>query len=200
MTARKHRPRLKVVKHKRPNATTRTPELVRDFLQHVAEGKSVVSFCDERGCSRTQFYPWMKDDPELAEQFARAREIGCEVIEDEMLEIADTPTLIPVVQGDKVLLLPHPDDVAHRKLQLWMREKKLTWFRPDKYGTKVGIGGAAGLPALDAPLTDAERLVRINQLLEKAGHPQLTVTVGPAHEDNNEEESRDDSAAEAGAE
>jgi hypothetical protein len=100
------------------------------------------------------------------------------MIEDEIIAIAD---------GAK----SDSDDVARCKLKIYAREKVLAWFNPQKYGAKVGVGGAAGLPPIS--LSDAERLVRIEQLLRKAGvdlPPQVKVEIGKAREltDGNEDD------------
>lgn len=80
------------------------------------------------------------------------------MIEDEIQEIADTPT-------------EHRDDVQHRKLQCWARHQRLIWSNPGRYGTKHQIGGAVGLPPVQ--LSDVERATRIKQLLDKAGVPEV---------------------------
>jgi len=77
------------------------------------------------------------------------------LLEDEILEIADTPTDLP-------------SDVNHRKLQVYVREKRLVWNNPARYGSKVQLGGAADLPPLE--MSEIERTKRIKQLLAKAGH------------------------------
>jgi len=75
------------------------------------------------------------------------------MLEDEIQEIADTPSGLT-------------DDVQHRKLQIYAREKRLVWNNPGRYGSKVQLGGAVGLPPVQ--LSDAERATRVKQLLDKA--------------------------------
>jgi len=90
------------------------------------------------------------------------------MIEDEIQEIADTPTDLR-------------DDVAHRKLQCWARHQRLIWSNPGRYGTKHQIGGAVGLPPIQ--LSDVERATRIQQLIDKANGEQPRITV---EEDNDD--------------
>jgi len=55
------------------------------------------------------------------------------------------------------------------------------WSNPGRYGSKVAIGGAVGLPPVQ--LTDTERATRIQQLLDKASSvPRITVE--PVEEDD----------------
>jgi hypothetical protein len=109
----------------------------------------------------------MKRDPNLAARVEQARQLGCIAIEDEMRDIADS--------RDK----SDPDDVQHRKLQLWMREKLLVWHDRARYGAKQQINQKVEHTVV---LSDTERQIRIKQLLDKAAgkRPQLAVEV---HED-----------------
>lgn len=97
-------------------------------------------------------YQWIDEDADLAERVARARVARQHLLEDEIQEIADTPS-------------SHEDDVQHRKLQIYAREKWLQWNNPNRYNPKVGIGGAEGMPPL---LDETERLQRVTQLMLKA--------------------------------
>jgi len=144
--------------------TKRTRELDEELLLHIAEGKTLRAFCREHKLSPTTIYSWLTEDNSLSGRLSRARLAGAWMLEDELQEIADTP-LDP----------DDPDgDVAHRKLQCWAREKRLVWNNPGRYGSKVAIGGAVGLPPVQ--LTDTERVTRIQQLLDKASSvPRITV-------------------------
>ena len=79
-----------------------------------------------------------------------------------------------------------PDDVQHRKLQLWMREKLLVWQNRARYGAKQQI--EQRIEHTTRALSDTERAIRIKQLLDKAAgkKPQLEVEVA-VHEEPSEE-------------
>lgn len=153
----------------------RTERLIDQLCKHLAEGKTLRAFCRLPGKPTWRtLYNWSEKDLTLSARLARAREIGTQMLEDEVVAIAD---------GAK----PDSDDVARCKLRIYAREKVLAWFNPGKYGAKVGIGGASGLPPL--ALTDTERLVRLEQLLRKAGvtvpgisAPAKQITVVPTDE------------------
>lgn len=140
--------------------TKRTKKLDEELLLWVAEGKTIRAFCRDKKISSATLYTWVTSDRQLSERLGRAREAGALMIEDEIMHIAD--------QRDRT----DADDVQHRKLQIYAREKRLAWNNPSKYGTKVGIGGAQGLPPV---LTETERVLRLGQLLKKAGIEMLPV-------------------------
>jgi len=133
--------------------TKRTAELDEALLQWVSEARTIRAFCREHKIAPASIYSWVNDDPSLSERLARAKECAAQMLEDEIMDIADTPTDLE-------------QDVNHRKLQCWAREKRLVWNNPGRYGSKVQLGGAADLPAIE--MTDLERTKRIQQLLDKA--------------------------------
>lgn len=130
--------------------TKRTPELIDHLLLWLADGKTLRAWCREQVIHQSTVYDWIEADEDLSRRVVRAKERGALAIEDEMMEIADTPST-------------HEDDVQHRKVQLWAREKRLAWNNPAKYGMKTQIGGAADLPPVQ--LSEDERVARIQQLL-----------------------------------
>ncbi len=146
-------------------ASKRSPKLDDELVEWLCEGKTLRAFARHAGISWVTVYNWMNDDPDLSERVARARLIGEEAIVGEMQEIAD--------EGDE-------DDVQHRKLKLWMREKRLVWSNPQRYGQKQQIQQTV---EHKNTLSDTERAVRIKQLLAKAG-PQVTAEIGPVKDED----------------
>lgn len=144
-------------KRKPGRPTKRTPELIDELIAHIRAGHTISSFCrkNEGRCSRTRIVDWMANDPALRERVEAAKADACIMIEDEIAEIADTPTA-------------HENDVQHRRLQIFAREKRLIWNRPHKYGSKMQIGGAPDLPPLGEAMTADEKARRVAELLERA--------------------------------
>jgi len=147
-------------------------QIFGDLLRWLEEGKTLSKFCVKHQIGRRTVYDWMKRDPNLAARVTQARQLGCIAIEDEMRDIADS--------RDK----SDPDDVQHRKLQLWMREKLLVWHDRARYGAKQQIDQKVE-HTHKVEMTELERATRVKQLLEKAGveivdKPQLAVEVHEA--------------------
>lgn len=102
-------------------AYTFTAEQQESLLDWVASGRTIRSWCREEGnCAPRAVYYWIEADPANEERLVRAKAIGHEMIAEECLEIADTPTTMR-------------DDVSHRKLQIWTRLQLLAKWSP-KYG------------------------------------------------------------------
>jgi hypothetical protein len=138
----------------KPRPTKKTDALIDRLIEWIESGKTLRTFARSEGINASTIYDWRDEDPALAQRLARARERAAESLEDEILEICDTSS-------------QHPDDVQHRKLQVWGREKRLVWNNPARYGSKTQIGGAADLPPVNI-MTDEQRLARINEMLEAA--------------------------------
>lgn len=55
----------------------------------LAEGHSLLSICEAMGLAYSTAYQWELDNPEHAENSARAREIGCHYLAEQCVSIAD---------------------------------------------------------------------------------------------------------------
>lgn len=183
MTRKPKRTTKKTTVAKRPRGGQRTitDEVMAELFKWTAEGKTIRGFCLEKKHSRTQVQERLKE-PGFAEPIARARELGEQVILDEMIKIADNPMLVEMVddKGKKHKVV-HSDDVRFRKVQLWMREKLLVWINPGKYGQKTQIEKNVNVRI---SLSDTERGIRLQQLLDKSLKPEITVEI---HEEEDEE-------------
>jgi hypothetical protein len=111
--------------------TKYTPELFERVCEGIAEGNSLRKVCSapdmpDRACVRR----WMIANPELAIQYARAKEERAEVFADEIMEIADNATdpqvarlqvdarkwiaskMLPRIYGDKVDVTSNGNTIA----------------------------------------------------------------------------------------
>lgn len=66
-----------------------------DICNELAEGKSLRQICRERGLKESSVRYWLNKDEEAFAQTARARELGCDALADQCIEIADNVTLEP---------------------------------------------------------------------------------------------------------
>jgi hypothetical protein len=66
-----------------------TSEELSDICDKLAEGRSLRSICRELGKAESSVRYWLNKDEQAFAHSARARELGCDALADECLEIAD---------------------------------------------------------------------------------------------------------------
>lgn len=120
----------------------RPPEQVpkdkaRSIIEWISEGKTLRDWCRAHGVGYTTVYDWMAKDEKFAEDIARARETGEEVIAQECLEIADDGTNDYVMTKQGVLL--DKEAVLRSKLRIETRLKLLAKWNPKKWGERQQI-------------------------------------------------------------
>lgn len=139
--------------------TALAPDARSALLAHVAEGGTVDSYARTPGAATTrQVWRALAADPQLEAEFRAARRIGAESLAEATLATARTAS-------------DHPDDVAHRRLQVdTMRWLAKAWA-PATYGdaSRVTHAGDAAAPVV---VTDAERAARIAAILASAQQGQ----------------------------
>ena len=69
-----------------------TEQEIADICDKLAEGKSLRAICREMGKAESSVRYWLNKDEDAFAHSARARELGCDALADECLEIADSPT------------------------------------------------------------------------------------------------------------
>jgi len=130
-------------------------ERAESLLQWITEGKSLLSWSRELGNnSPGTVYLWIDKDPVFAERYARAREIGYQVIEQQIHDIADSPLMGEEIEtaADGGVKIKRGDMLGHRKLQIETRLKLLAIWNPAKYSERKQIehSGKIGLESLIA--------------------------------------------------
>jgi hypothetical protein len=66
-----------------------TPEQIEDICNQLAEGKSLRGICRGMDLKESSVRYWLNKSEEAFAHSARARELGCDALADECLEIAD---------------------------------------------------------------------------------------------------------------
>ncbi len=74
---------------------TITPDQVEQACQMIAEGKSLREACRSMGLNEASVRYHLNKTEEAFTQTAHARELGCDALADECIEIADNPLLDP---------------------------------------------------------------------------------------------------------
>lgn len=108
-----------------------------DIIEWISAGKTLREWCRQPGnVSFRSVYDWIEKDAVFASRFARAREVGQDVIADECLAILDEPPERTLTEnGDKV----DSGYVAWQKNRAEMRLKLLAKWNPKRYGDKVDV-------------------------------------------------------------
>lgn len=118
-------------KRKRGGQTTYTQEVADEICRRLAEGETLRSICRDLDVPIGTVLGWVRDDREgFAEQYARARNIGYEVMADELLEIADRGS----------------EDWQRDRLRVDTRKWLLARALPKRYGDRVTLSGDAAAP------------------------------------------------------
>jgi hypothetical protein len=150
MTTKPHKP--KAAAKPRPSKYENKADICALVLSGMRGGLSAFKACEAAGVPQSTFNLWLNLDPELAAEYARAREDLIERIANETMAIADQAfteieeqTLDakgkPVVVKKKV-----PVDVQRARLQVDTRKWLLSKLAPKKYGDKLELTGDPDRP------------------------------------------------------
>lgn len=128
-----------------------TPELFAEICDQLADGKSLRLICKPATMpSERSVRTWVIDNLEgCAEAYQRARNIGLDVMADELMQIADTPVNGKTTKrdaGGKVLEVTEADMLQHRRLQIYARQWYLAKLGRKKYGDKLDLGSDPDAP------------------------------------------------------
>jgi hypothetical protein len=98
--------------------------------------------CKEVGISAVTFFEWLKEDTELSNRYARAREAQAELLADQIIEIADDSThdtkTIVGKAGD-LIEVENTEWTNRSKLRVEARKWIAAKLKPKKYGDKVEV-------------------------------------------------------------
>jgi len=126
--------------------STYSPELADTICDYLADGKSLRWICDQEGMpNKGTVLRWARDNTNFRDQYARAREVGDELLAEEILEIADE-TRFDTLHTEAG---PKPDNewINRSKLRVDARKWLLSKRQPKKYGDKVDVtSGGEKLP------------------------------------------------------
>lgn len=141
---------------------------------HLADGESLRVVCQRPGMPHiSTVMRWAADDRYKAfrEQYARAREVGLELMADEILAIADETERDDIVTHDGSTKANN-EWIQRSRLRVDARKWILSKQLPKKYGERTTLAGDADNPLMPA-IDDIERATRLQAILAVAHARQL---------------------------
>jgi hypothetical protein len=131
--------------------STYTPELADSLCDYLAEGKTLRWICEQSGMpSKGTVLRWARDNPAFRDQYALAREIGDELLAEELLTIADDGTndYMTIIKGDVSYNVEDREVTNRSRMRIDARKWLLSKRLPKKYGDKLDVTtGGEKLPA-----------------------------------------------------
>ena len=134
----------------RPPGDTLYPnkeQIKKQIVAWLSEGRTLRDFCrQEQMPSYPTIFAWLDQDKQFAIDYARAREVGFEILAEEALHIADNQRMgrkIVTNSGgeDDIMTVTEEDMLGHRKLQIDTRMRLLKAWHPKKYGDRTVVAG-----------------------------------------------------------
>lgn len=155
--------------------TTYNPKIAAEICEHLAEGRSLRSYCAHEGSpSKSMVMRWLRDHEDFRDQYARAREDQAEILADEILDVADDGTNDYMLRkrGDEDVEVVNNDHIARSRLRVDTRKWFASKLRPKKYGDRVTnemVGKDGGPVQVETKdVSDVEAARRIAFMLGKA--------------------------------
>ena len=126
----------------------------------LAEGHSLLSICEAMGIGFATAMRWEEKQPKHAENAARARELGCRAMAEQILTISDKPHLgvIRTIKPDGTIEERHEDMTQHRRLQVDSRKWLLSKWASKLYGERLDLAATVTVKRDAAEMTDNELL------------------------------------------
>lgn len=168
-------------------------QAVSEYIcEQLKLGRSVESISKEPGMPTWgAFLEWVRSDPKIAEDYARAREIGYSLLADEIIALSDKThewVMVQELDSDgravldeqgqprlrKVLAPLSADMIAHKRVQIDTRKWMLSKMLPKVYGDKVtqehtgAGGGPIAIASVDLKNLSDTELESMQKLMTKA--------------------------------
>lgn len=144
-----------------------TPALFRSICDEISRGKSLREVCRQPEMPhKSTVLRWLREKPELRDQYVQARDDLLEYWASDIIEIADDGTndTIPGLNkyGDEVMV-PNHANVQRDRLRIDARKWTLSKLQPKVYGDRVEVehGGEVGLKVDITALSAREKMRRL---------------------------------------
>lgn len=128
------RPPKKRVPNQLPESPDYSPELVAKILAEIAEGEPVNRVCRKYHVTPGRYNFWVLEDVDgLAARHARARQLQCDAIAQQITELSEAPV------GSKDYA-----EINRRKLEIDTKKWLLAKLAPRQYGERQTIEHEGG--------------------------------------------------------
>lgn len=130
------------------------PKMCARILEWIADGQTLASFCRKPRTPATRTVEaWKDKDGQFRAAYARAREIGGQVIADRLRDIATEPLPKGLEKGEANAI------VQHRRLIIDVDKWLLARWFPTAFGDRVALAGAEGAAPIKLSHEEAAREV-----------------------------------------
>ena len=136
MTTTKENSQSLVLKRGRGAPGKKNPEICNAICEGLAQGKSARAMCVEVGIGQRTLWDWLETDTDFAQQYARAKEEGHDLLAEQILEIADASEHDIRTREDGSTYIDN-EAVQRSRLRVDARKWYLSKLAPKKYGEKV---------------------------------------------------------------
>lgn len=116
--------------------TTKTPKLLEAICEFIASGVSVRATCENLKISRAALHDWLLDDADFADQYARAKDLGMDLLAEEVIEIADFAREDTYETADGTVKVDN-EVVRRSQLRIDARKWYVSKIAPKKYGERT---------------------------------------------------------------
>ena len=140
-----------------PYPAKKNPKLIEEVLSRIAQGETLAALGRELDFHPNNWRLWCSEDEALGIAYAQARDVGADVIADDVMQIVDS---VPA----------QSEEIQRAKLRAEMRLKLLAKWNPKKYGDKqdVNIGNKEGETLKTETKVDVSELtVQLAEALRK---------------------------------
>lgn len=131
-----------------------TQELADSICEHIAGGRSLVSWCkeDESRPAYTTVMRWLDSNEAFQNNYARARQDQADYLAEEIIQIADDGEN-DSYRDEEGRVRVDQDVIARSRLRVDARKWYAAKMAPKKYSDKLAVGGSDDMPPIDHSLT-----------------------------------------------
>lgn len=129
-------------------------EVADAICEHIAHGKSLVSWCRESDTPYRTVMDWLAAHEAFSHKYAHAREAQADYLAEEIVQIADDGRN-DTYQTDDGEATNH-DVIARSRLRVDARKWYASKLAPKKYGEKLDLNHAGTVTHTRLSSTDAE--------------------------------------------